>query len=128
MTLKEIELEYIQKSIFSRLLYDNPTLAVHLLKIVSVQAHTSMVELIGKSSNLPLAEQMMRRLRELAGTCGHSTSQGLKLDLSFTVQDLADSIGCSRQCASRLLKDMEKGSLIRRKGGSVVLTPLALNR
>ena len=76
---------------------------------------------------LPLVERLLHKLQELADACGVTTeSGGLLLDAPLTVQDLAGSLGCSRQWASKLLSEIESRGLIERRGRRIVLTEAAL--
>jgi DNA-binding MarR family transcriptional regulator len=48
------------------------------------------------------------------------------LDAPLTVRDLAGTLGCSRQWASKLLSEIEAQGLIEREGRRIILTDAAL--
>lgn len=125
--LENSRLDYVAKKQFMQLLLDHPAAAVRLLKRTCHDMQRFLTELYQTAGKLPLDERLLHVLLDLCKTCGHSTSDGIKLQLSFTVQDLADRIGCSRQWASGLLRNLQAQGLIQRKGGWITLTPRALN-
>lgn len=125
-TLEESRLDYVAKEKFNHFLFENPVVAVRLLKKVSHEMQKFLTELYQMAGKVPSDERLLHTLQDLSETCGHPTGDGIKLKLSFTVQDLADRIGCSRQWASRLLSNLQTQGLIQRKGGWITLTPQAL--
>jgi CRP/FNR family transcriptional regulator len=124
--LEDSTLEYVTRKRFIPFLHENPEVAVELLRTVCHEMNSFLTELYVMTSRMSVDERLLHLLRDLSATCGQPTVDGIKLKLSFTVQDLADRIGCSRQWTSRLLSDMEMQGLIRRKAGCITLMPLAL--
>jgi CRP/FNR family transcriptional regulator len=125
-TLEESILEYVTKKEFILFLRENPTVAILLLKTVCGEMHKFLAELYAMSSKMSVDERLLHTLLDLSDTCGRPMGEDIKLKLSFTVQDLADRIGCSRQWTSKLLSAMEEQGLIRRKVGCITLTRRAL--
>ena len=119
--LDECELEFIQKRQFLPLLESNPKLAVVLLSVVSREAQKSTAEICAVVGRKPLEERLLSKLQELAAACGRPTAHGIRIKLPFTVQELADSIGCSRQWATRLLKTLQQQDRILRQGSWITL-------
>jgi CRP/FNR family transcriptional regulator len=122
VALKQTEVEYIQRPDFTVILQNNPRLAIALLTKLSLEAQETAAQLLAVSGALPLAARLMHKLEQLASICSHPTSGGIKIDLPLTVQELADMLGCSRQWASKLLKDLEEVGMISRRGASITLT------
>jgi CRP-like cAMP-binding protein len=122
---EESRVELLPRRVFVRLLLEQPAFAVELLVRVSQDLADSQQRLCEATEN-SLPERLLRRLRELAAACGVPTPEGVLLDLRLTVQDLADSVGCSRQWASRLVGELESSGMIRRRGRRFVLSTAAL--
>jgi CRP/FNR family transcriptional regulator len=118
-TLDESDVEYIEKQRFLIFLLENPRLAVEPLTTVSQEARKFLTQLCEMAGKLPTVQRLLHTLQDLAKTCGHKTDDGIRLKLPFTVQDLADSIGCSRQWASKLVNELEDQGLIKRKEGGL---------
>lgn len=125
--LEDSRLDYVAKKQFMQFLLDHPAAAVRLLRKGCQDMQRFLTELYQTVGEVSLDERLLHVLLDLCKTCGHSADGGIKLQLSFTVQDLADRIGCSRQWASGLLRDLQAQGLIQRKGGWITLTPRALN-
>ncbi len=123
--VEESQVDFLPRRAFVGLLLEHPKLAVELLIRVS-QELADLQQRLCQATESPLPKRLLHHLQELAGPCGVPTSDGVLLDLPLTVQDLADSLGCTRQWASRLLGDMEHDGLIARRGRRLLLTEAAL--
>ncbi|HEU4390584.1 MAG TPA: Crp/Fnr family transcriptional regulator [Blastocatellia bacterium] len=127
VALHETNVDYICRKDFLQFLDETPALAVDLLPIVGREASNALTELVDTAGRLPLSERLMHRFKTLSETWSHRTADGVKLDLPLTVQDIAESLGCSRQWASKVLKDLEDQGSIRRRGRSITLTNIPQN-
>jgi CRP-like cAMP-binding protein len=123
--VEESLIDFLPRRPFVRLLLEHSNLAVELLIRVT-QELADLQRRLCEATESPLRERLLHRLQEFAGPCGVTTSGGVLLDVPLTVQDLADSLGCTRQWTSRLLGDMEHEGLIVRRGRRWVLTQAAL--
>ena len=123
--LEESLVDFLPRQAFVRLLLDHSKVAVELLIRVA-QELADLQERMCEATESPLKERLLHRLQELAGLCGVTTPGGILLDLPLTVQALADSLGCTRQWASRLLADLQRDGLIVRRGRRLEITRAAL--
>ena len=122
--VEESLVDFLPRRAFVRLLLDHSQVAVELLIRVA-QELADLQHRLCEATESPLRERLLHRLQELAGPCGVTTADGVLLDLPLTVQDLANSLGCTRQWTSRLLGEMEHDGLIVRRGRRLWLTAAA---
>lgn len=116
------QLEFITAEDFRAFLLEHPNVAVSLLERTCRELAVLERNLCEAGTHRPLAERLLSKLRELADARGVIVPGGVLLDLPLTVQDLGDSLGCSRQWTSKLLRDLAAAGLIERRGGRIVLT------
>ena len=121
-TVEETQVEYVARKRFVPFLLSTPALAVELLIRVSQDFERIQEGVYESDGGSPLVERLVHKLQELASACGVNTERGLLLDAPLTVQDLAGTLGCSRQWASKLLSEIESRGLIERKGRRIILT------
>ncbi len=119
-------LEYAPRREFVPFLLDNPQVTVELLIWLSQEFEHLQLSLCDVVSRPTLAVQLLRQLRTLGEACGEVTGEGVELHRHFKGQDLADSLGCSRQWVSKLLGDLERQGLIERRGRRILVTPSGL--
>ncbi len=100
-----------------------PSLSIRLLETISKEVRRLEAKLCEFSGKLNPQSRLLHLLQEYAESCGHQSSDGIKLCVPFTVQDLADAVGYSRQWTTRLLADLTALGRIRRKGGWLILSP-----
>lgn len=125
-TVGRCRVDHVARKKFVPFLLRHPGVAVELLIRVSqdlVGLQTGVYEAAGGGN---LGERLVRQLQELAGSCGVPTDRGTLLDAPLTVRDLAGTLGCSRQWASKLLSEIEARGLIEREGRRIILTEAAL--
>jgi len=126
-TLQHTRAEVVPRSELVRFLMEFPETTIPLLVKSSEEMQRLREELLAALHSRPLPERLLNRLRTLADACGVPTEQGdVLIDLPLTVSDVGESVGCSRQWASRLLGEAEEEGLIERRDGRIVLTASAL--
>jgi len=113
-------IEYLPKREIVRLILDNTNIAVEML----VQASHQLFEQIEELCQIPSSSSEERLLRSLQDFSATGEGVGKEIPM-LTVQELADSIGCTRQWTSKILGEMEDRGLIRRHGRRITLTPKA---
>ena len=126
-TVEETQVEYVSRKRFVPFLLSTPALAVELLIRVSQDFERIQEGIYESDGGSPLVERLVHKLQELSAACGVTTERGLLLDAPLTVQDLAGTLGCSRQWASKLLSEIESRGLIERKGRRIILTDAGLD-
>lgn len=120
--LEQTRLEHVPRRRFVPFLFQHPEVAVEVLIHVSQDFAKLQDGLFEAAAGSPLGDRLLQKLQELAGSCGVATDRGVLLDVPLTVQDLAGTLGCSRQWASKLLSEAESRGLIERAGRRITLT------
>lgn len=124
--LQESTLEVVPRAGLVRFLTRFPEAVIPLLVWESEELERRIDELLAARCPRPLPERLMGRLRSMARVCGVAEGDDVVIDLPLTVQAVGDSLGCSRQWASRLLTDAEAEGLVERRRGRIVLKAAGL--
>jgi CRP-like cAMP-binding protein len=124
--VEDCEIESVARRHFVPFLLNHPQVALALLIRVSQDLARLQAGVFEAAGGGRLTDRLLRQLQELAGNCGVPTDRGTLLDLPLTVRDLAGTLGCSRQWASKLLSEIESLGLIERDGRRIILTGAAL--
>jgi CRP/FNR family cyclic AMP-dependent transcriptional regulator len=106
---------------FVILLNKYPHLAMKLLKRTSLKLQLALEDFFDVAGKKPSSQRLWKSLQRRAQYCGHSGKDGVKLSLPFSIQDMADEIGCTRQWASKLFSQLEAQGIARRKGHWITL-------
>jgi CRP-like cAMP-binding protein len=125
-TVGPCRIDHVARKRFVPFLLHHPRVAVELLIRVSQDVVALQAGVYEAAGGGNLGDRLVRQLQELAGSCGVPTDRGTLLDAPLTVRDLAGTLGCSRQWASKLLSEIEAQGLIEREGRRIILTDAAL--
>lgn len=113
--LSKVELCEIKKSEFIKLLADRPSIAVHLISLLSLRLKDSNE----KASLLSIRDPKMR----LAGFLLDRDIRCVGPEIKLKLDDIAASIGLRPETVSRSLSSFEKAHLIKRLGqGKIMVT------
>lgn len=124
--VEDCEVESVVRRQFVPFLLQHPEVALQLLIRVSQDLAQLQAGVFEAAGGGRLTDRLLRQLLELASSCGVPTDRGTLLDVPLTVRDLAGTLGCSRQWASKLLSEIESQGLIERDGRRIILTEAAL--
>ncbi len=126
-TIEDCEIEFLSTGNLRSIVGQEPALAVHLLQLVSGQILRVMEDMYG-GAGTSTSERLLQILRDLSAQCGRDTGDGLRMRLPFTVQHLADRVGCSRQWATKALSELEEKGLVRRSRGWITVSRAAVGQ
>jgi CRP-like cAMP-binding protein len=126
-TIEDCEIEFLSTENLRSIMEQEPGLAVHLLQMVSGQFLKAMED-VHEGASVSTPERLLQILCDLAAQCGRDTGDGIRMRLPFTVQHLADRVGCSRQWATKALGELEEKGLVRRTRGWITVSRLAVGR
>jgi CRP/FNR family cyclic AMP-dependent transcriptional regulator len=123
-TLEPTTLVVVQRADFLRLLRREPTLALHLLRLLCARLRWTS-ELVEESALLSGPTRLAKRLLVLASLHGRATDGRRELRLSQS--ELAHFLGVSRQIVNQHLQEWRKHGWVELGRGRIVVTdPQAL--
>jgi CRP/FNR family transcriptional regulator, cyclic AMP receptor protein len=109
---------------FEHLLTSTPSVAIKVMRVLS----QTILELQGKLQELTGQDVQVRLqsfLAAMAGKQGRAMADGsIKLSLPVTHQELANTIGTTRESVTRLLAQLRKEGLIQTDRGGFVITDM----
>ncbi len=127
-TLERVAAVAVEQERFTGFLRANPQAALQLLAL-SVDRQRSGDRLRLESAALTVRERLASLLLDLARTHGRPTEEGIELTVALSQEELAGSVGASREAVARLLKDLrERGAVITRRRRIVIVQPEVLLR
>ncbi len=126
-TLLPCQISFIPRAQFLAFLADHPNNYRTIIEALALQLQRSWEH----TRILTLHRHVGARLAELllshALEHGQDNPQGTLVNLPLTQQDIADSIGTSRETVSRILSDLRRQGILRRRGnGFLLIKPRAL--
>jgi CRP/FNR family cyclic AMP-dependent transcriptional regulator len=98
----------------------SPTLARSLLRALSARLRHMTEEAEGLAS-LTVSDRLIVRLRRLAEWSGRPVTDGVRITLPMTQQELAALVGTSRESVNRALATLRRQGKVRLDNGWIVL-------
>jgi CRP/FNR family cyclic AMP-dependent transcriptional regulator len=126
--LERVEAVALEADRFSALLAERPDIAMRLLALATDRTRDSDRRRVQYAA-LSVQERLAMLLLELARTHGEETDAGVRLTTGLTQQELAGSVGASREAVARLLKRLrDRGVVCTGRRGLVVVRPEVLRQ
>lgn len=110
-TIEDAEIGLIKRADIEKLLLQNPSLTLKLLKIMSKrlrQAQLHVRDLALRDAYGCVASMLLK----LAKDYGVETGEGVRIDMQLTQQELANLVGVSRETVARILGEFRKSGCI----------------
>jgi len=124
-TLCPSQVSFIPRLEFLQFMRANPDVALRVSKHLSMELGKAWQQ----TKLLALApdthSKVAQFLLERAQKHGQSTADGLRIALHMTHEEIAQSIGASRESVSRILSDWKHRGLIQVHGGTLTITKLS---
>ena len=108
-TAEEAVLLVIRRPDFLQLLHDEPSVAIHLLRLFCQKLRWT-TDIVHEAALLSMAGRVAKRLLTLAETYGHSKDGDLELRMSQA--DLASFLGVTRQIVNQYLQEWREAGWI----------------
>ncbi|MFC4492922.1 Crp/Fnr family transcriptional regulator [Streptomyces ovatisporus] len=126
--LGEVETVAVDSERFTALLTDRPAIAMQLLALATDRTRDSDRRRVQYAA-LSVQERLAALLLQLARTHGEDTPEGVRLTPGLTQQELAGSVGASREAVARLLKNLrDRGVVHTGRRGLVLVRPEVLRQ
>lgn len=102
IALERVELYALQRQDFVNVVMNHPKIAVQVMKVISQrlrQADQQIEDLLF----LDVYGRVAKKLLELSETHGVATTQGVRIELRLTQQELASMVGASRESVNKVM-------------------------
>jgi CRP/FNR family transcriptional regulator, cyclic AMP receptor protein len=120
-TLSPSQVSFIPRMEFLRFLRSNSDVSIRVAKHLSMELDQAW----SQSRMVALAPDTQAKLAQFlidqAERHGQTTSDGLRLALNMTHEEIAKNIGASRESVSRILKDLRNRGVICVSGGAIII-------
>lgn len=116
----ECNLFYMPSELFCRHVITNPVLSERLMLELMQMVRILMGQILDISF-MDANERVVSYLFKLSRNFGVDTPQGRKITIRFTHQEMADLIGTCRVTVSKIMKSLDKSSLIKKIGGHLYI-------
>lgn len=126
-TLLPCQISFIPRSQFLTFLADHPSNYRTIIEALALQLQRSWEHTRILTLHRHIGARLAEMLLSHALQYGQDNPHGILVSLPLTQQDIADSIGTSRETVSRILSDLRKQGILRRRGnGFLIIKPRAL--
>jgi len=119
-TLEPCQVNFVKREAFLRLVREHPELASHVTNQVSRDYRAACFQIRSLGLSRTASEKIVRFLLEAAAK-GKETSQGIRMNLALTHEEIAQVVGVSRETVTRTLTDLRQKMLISVKGPTVLI-------
>ncbi|MFJ8035471.1 MULTISPECIES: Crp/Fnr family transcriptional regulator [unclassified Streptomyces] len=126
--LEQVRAVAVQRERFTQFLADSPAVSFALLGLTSDRTRAADRRRL-EFASLSVRERFATLLLDLARTHGRRTGDGVELAVPLSKQELAGSVGASREAVQRLLKDLREREVVRTgRRALVIVRPDVLRR
>jgi CRP/FNR family transcriptional regulator, cyclic AMP receptor protein len=127
-TLCPSQVSFIPRLEFLQFMRANPDVALRVAKHLSMELSKAWKQTRMLALAPDTHSKLIQFLLEWAQKHGQATADGLRIALHMTHEEIAQSIGASRESVSRILGDWKHRGVIRARGGTItILRPLELH-
>jgi CRP/FNR family cyclic AMP-dependent transcriptional regulator len=111
VTMEPCQLLWLDRFTFQRCIDTMPRLSTNLLRVLSRRLRMAN-ESIQTLATLDVPGRVARQLAAFANVYGEPVPGGVRVPLRLTQQDLADSVGASRERVNQVLQGMKRQGLV----------------
>lgn len=126
--LEQVRTVAVQRERFTEFLAASPAVSFALLGLTSDRTRAADRRRL-EFASMTVRERFATLLLDLARTHGHRTAEGVELSVPLSKQELAGSVGASREAVQRLLKELRERDVVRTgRRALVIVRPDVLRR
>jgi CRP-like cAMP-binding protein len=125
IAMESADLLIIRRSDFLRLLVENPTITIEILKVLSKRLRLAD-ERIRWLAFLNVEGRILKFLLEIGGQSGIKVKDYIIIEKGPTQIEIASSCGCSRETVSRMVTSLVKKGIISVRRRQYTLNPGSL--
>jgi CRP/FNR family transcriptional regulator, cyclic AMP receptor protein len=121
--IEPTELLIIERRDFIAFLERHPAVAIRLLGTLALRLRLTN-ELFEDTIFRNLSARLAKRLLILSESCGEKTSQGTRIRLKLSQQEIGNMISASRESVNKQMRGWEEEGMIKFENGYVTITQL----
>jgi CRP/FNR family cyclic AMP-dependent transcriptional regulator len=119
-TLQPCQVNFIKREAFLQLVRNHQEVCANVSEQLSSDYRAACVQIRSLGLSRTASERVARFLLEWAEK-GKGTNQGIRINLPLTHEEIAQSVGISRETVTRTLAELKSKSLITTKGATVMI-------
>lgn len=119
-TLSDSEVLFLTNSDLEEAIAANPELSVEMIRFMGGQLR-SFTSLLHDIALLDVYSKTVKAIERLAHDFGNKTTCGVKIELPITIQDIANTIGSTREGVSRVVSKLRDQGLISMEGKNIII-------
>jgi CRP/FNR family transcriptional regulator len=120
-TIEPTQVNFIKREDFLRFLKDHGDACFHAAQQLSHEGHIAHESIRSLGLSHSATEKLAKLILGWADEQGKDSSQGIRLKLLATHQDIAQMIGTSRETVTRLLGEFKSKKIIAVKGSTLLV-------
>jgi CRP/FNR family transcriptional regulator len=120
-TLCPSQVGFLPRLAFLQLMRAHPDVSLRVAKHLSMELNRAWQQTRMLALAPDTHAKLTQFLFEWADKHGQATTEGLRITLHMTHEDIARNIGASRESVSRILSDWKQRGIIRVGGGTVTI-------
>lgn len=118
--LEPCQVDFIRREDFLKLLQEQPTIAIAVMRQLSVSYRRACQEIRYLGLSRSASEKVAQFLLETASK-GRQTNQGKRFHLGLTHEEISQIVGISRETVTRTMTEFKSKDLIQTQGAIVVI-------
>lgn len=119
-TTEPSQLNFIRREDFLRLLKEHPDASMNTARQLSEKYHAAQRDIRALGLSHTTTEKLARLLLDWCAR-GESMSNGVRLKVLLTHEEIAQILGTTRETVTRLLGDLRRKKIIEVKGSTVIV-------
>ena len=119
-TLEPCQVNFIKREAFLRLVREHPQIAAHATDQIGRDYRAACFQIRSLGLSRSASEKIARFLLERAAR-GQETTQGIRVNLALTHEEIAQIVGVSRETVTRTLTELKNKSVITVKGQTITI-------
>ncbi|WP_102347361.1 Crp/Fnr family transcriptional regulator [Bacillus sp. Marseille-P3661] len=118
--LSDGEVLYLMTSDLQELMSINPDVSIEMIRFMSTQLR-SFTETLRDIALLDVYGKTVKAIEKLARDFGNNMHGGVKIELSLSIQELANIVGSTRESVSRVLSKLKEQDLVSMDDKNIVI-------
>jgi len=120
-TLSPCQVNTIKRDDFLKFISEHVEACLHSAEQLSQKYHTAQREIRSLGLSQSTSEKLAKLLLDWCESGGQETSNGTRINVLLTHEEIAQMVGTTRETVTRILSEMKKKKVIDIRGSTVVI-------